>query len=98
MRLKIKSNGNGNGNGKSKSNGFPAEAGPTDVRGLLVGLALAGKGPVHSPSISRRLPIVPTLRVVMPPRTLCVLQKMCIKPPIPRGAWERSTMYAQRCC
>jgi hypothetical protein len=56
MRLKIKSNGNGNGNGNgnSKSNGFPAEAGPTDVHGLLVGLALAGKGPVHSPSISRR--------------------------------------------
>jgi hypothetical protein len=61
MRLKIKSNGNGNGksngNGNSNGNGFPAEAGPTDVRGLLVGLALAGKGPVHSPSISRRLPI-----------------------------------------
>jgi hypothetical protein len=63
MCLKIKSNGNGNGNGNgnsngnSKSDGFPAEAGPTDARGLLVGLALAGKGPVHSPSISRRLPI-----------------------------------------
>jgi hypothetical protein len=59
MCLKIKSNGNGNGNGNSKSDGFPAKAGPTDARGLLVGLALAGKGPVHSPSISRRLPIVP---------------------------------------
>jgi hypothetical protein len=50
--MKIKSNGNGNGNGNF--NGFPAEAGPTGVRGLLVGPALAGKGPVHSPSILRR--------------------------------------------
>jgi hypothetical protein len=52
MCLKIKSNGNGNGNGKG--NGFPAEAGPRDARGLLVGLALAGKGPTQAPSISRR--------------------------------------------
>jgi hypothetical protein len=46
-KSKSNGNGNGNGNGNSKSNGFPAEAGPTDVRGLLVGLALAGKGPTR---------------------------------------------------
>jgi hypothetical protein len=51
--MKIKSNGNGNGNGSGSGSasgtGFPAEAGSTGARGLLVGPALAGKRPAQAP-------------------------------------------------
>jgi hypothetical protein len=61
---------------KIKINSFPAEAGPTKEQRVYpdkmaststVGPALAGKL-----SLLLLLVIVPTLRVGMPPRTLCV--------------------------
>ncbi|KGF66031.1 hypothetical protein LT42_09035 [Pseudomonas lutea] len=62
---------------KIKINSFPAEAGPTKEQRVYpdkmaststVGPALAGKL-----SLLLLLVIVPTLRVGMPPRRLCVL-------------------------
>ena len=74
---------------KIKINSFPAEAGPTKSSACIqnkvaptstVGPALAGKLLLSlSPLLLRLLllllllVIVPTLRVGMPPRTLCVL-------------------------